>query len=67
MSHIKAGSFEKPSEPLSEIRARSLRLTGPSTACATSRCWGRPPSLDVWGAGWMEWKGGVEMWSLNMS
>ena len=68
MSHIKAGSFENQAKPLSEIEHDRCDRPVPSTVCATSRVLRSPPRLmDVWGAGWVEWKGGVEMRSLEMS
>lgn len=66
MSHIKAGSFENQAKPLSEIEHDRCDRPVPSTVCATSRVLRSPPRLmDVWGAGWVEWKGGVEMRSLR--
>ena len=61
MSHVKAGSLENQAKPLSETEHDRCDRPVPSTVCATSRVLRSPPRLmDVWGAGWVEWKGGVE-------
>jgi hypothetical protein len=58
MSHIKAGSFENQASRCQKSEHDRGELTGALNGVCDIAELKSPPRLNVWGAGWVEWKGG---------